>query len=109
MFRLTRALALLAGAVCVGSGALAQPAKLTSLLASKELGPGPRPTGRPLATILADKFASIHATIKPTDKESKGMDEIAWFGTLDAARRKAAAEGKPIFLFATSLHPLGQS
>jgi hypothetical protein len=98
------AASLVTSVVFVSSSAQAQ-----QLLGGKDLGPGSRSVGRPLATILTDKFADIHATIKPNDKESNGMDEIAWLGTLDAARRKAAAEGKPIFLFATTCHPLGVS
>ena len=96
------AVLLLLGVGFAGSGARAAPPK------ADEMGPGPRP-GRPPAALLAERFTKIHATIKPTDKESKGMDEIPWLGTLDSARRKAAVEGKPIFLFATSKHPLGES
>ena len=46
-------------------------------------------------------FQKLHALIKPQTGESRWM-EIEWYPNVWEARRKAAAEGKPIFLMAGS-------
>lgn len=46
----------------------------------------------------------------PLIRHSPGEDpfsEIAWFVDLEAAQRKAASEGKPLFVFANGGEPLG--
>ena len=45
----------------------------------------------------AESFATIHRKIRPQTGESRWM-EIPWLTNLHEARRKAAAEGKPLFL-----------
>ncbi len=47
----------------------------------------------------ADTFGPIHQQIRPQPGESRWM-EIPWLTDLHAARQKAAAEGKPLFLMA---------
>jgi hypothetical protein len=46
-------------------------------------------------------FEKLHALIKRQPGESRWM-EIDWYPTVWEARRKAAAEGKPLFLMAGS-------
>lgn len=45
----------------------------------------------------ADSFVRIHRQIRPQPGESRWM-EIPWLTDLREARRKAASEGKPLFL-----------
>jgi hypothetical protein len=52
--------------------------------------PGPAP-------IPPEKFAAIHELIKPQAGESRWR-EIPWLTSIWEARKKAAAEGKPIFI-----------
>lgn len=47
------------------------------------------------------QFEKLHALIKRQPGESRWM-EIDWYPTVWEARKKAAAEGKPIFLMAGS-------
>ncbi len=49
----------------------------------------------------ADDFTKLHALIKPQRGESRWM-EIDWHPRVWEARRKAAAEGKPLFFMAGS-------
>lgn len=48
-------------------------------------------------TLNAETFAPIHKQIRPQAGESLWM-AIPWLTDLHAARQKAAAEGKPLFL-----------
>lgn len=52
------------------------------------------------------EFKRLHSLIRPTEEESRWL-EIPWMTDLWAARRLAAAEGKPIFLWEMDGHPLG--
>ncbi len=54
-----------------------------------------------------DEFDHIRAQIAPQEGESRHLDDVPWVATLWEARQKAAADGKPIFVFATGYHPLG--
>lgn len=54
--------------------------------------------GPPLA---APEFAKLHAMLKPQAGESRWM-EVEWYPSIWEARRKAAAEGKPLFIWAGS-------
>lgn len=45
----------------------------------------------------AESFARIHKQIRPQPGESRWM-QVPWLTDLHEARRKAAAEGKPLFL-----------
>lgn len=56
--------------------------------------------------IAPDKFAAIHAVIKPHAGEGKWAD-LPWLSSLWEARRQAATEGKPILLWEMDGHPLG--
>lgn len=47
------------------------------------------------------QFEKLHQLIKPQPGESRWM-EIDWYPSVWEARQKAAAEGKPIFLWAGS-------
>lgn len=48
----------------------------------------------------AETFGSIHQQIRPQPGESHWA-EIPWLTDLHEARRKAAAEGKPLFIMAS--------
>ncbi len=54
------------------------------------------------------EFAKLHALIKPAPEESQWA-QVPWMPSSDiwAARRKAAAEGKPLFLWYMAGEPLG--
>jgi hypothetical protein len=56
--------------------------------------------------IVPEKFDKILALIKPERDEEK-WNEVPWLSSLWDARRKAAAEGKPILLWEMDGHPLG--
>jgi hypothetical protein len=53
----------------------------------------PRP-----AAIPADQFAKLHRLIKPQPGELR-FHEIPWLIDVQEARKKAAAEGKPILVW----------
>lgn len=72
------------------------------LVAAVTLLPAPRslvaddvPSGKP------EDFYALHARIKTQPDESR-YRQIAWLTSVWAARQKAAAEGKPIFIWAGS-------
>jgi hypothetical protein len=56
--------------------------------------------------IPADRFAKVHALIKPQAGEEK-WTQIPWLTSLWQARQQAAAEGKPVLLWEMDGHPLG--
>jgi hypothetical protein len=56
--------------------------------------------------IPVEQFDKLRAVIKPQAGEDK-WSEIPWMSSLWEARRKAAAEGKPILLWEMDGHPLG--
>jgi hypothetical protein len=51
--------------------------------------------------ILTERFAPTHALIKPQPGEARWRD-IPWEISLWKARQRAAAEGKPMFVWAGS-------
>ena len=51
-------------------------------------------------------FGKIHALIRPGAADEK-WNEVPWMSSLWEARKKAAAEGKPILLWEMDGHPLG--
>ena len=55
---------------------------------------------------MAPRFDELHALIKPHPGEEK-WTEIPWLSSLWDARKRAAAEGKPILLWEMDGHPLG--
>jgi hypothetical protein len=56
------------------------------------------------AGLSADQFDKLRALIKP---KPGGFDDIAWMTDLWEARKKAAAEGKPLLVWVGDGHPLG--
>jgi hypothetical protein len=56
--------------------------------------------------IPAGQFKALHALIKPQKGEEK-WTRIPWLTSLWEARKRAAAEGKPILLWEMDGHPLG--
>ena len=56
--------------------------------------------------IKAEQFAKLHALIKPQAGEDQWL-QIPWQTNLWEARKKAAAEGKPILLWEMDGNPLG--
>ena len=56
---------------------------------------------------LSDEtFQDIFETCRPRMSAEK-WTEIPWFGTLWEARQRAAAELKPLFIWAMNGHPFG--
>jgi len=53
-----------------------------------------------------EKFAELHALIKPDEGEWLWA-RIPWLTDVWQARKKAAAEGKPLLIWAGMGHPLG--
>ncbi len=56
--------------------------------------------------ISPDEMARLHRLIKPQSGEEK-WQQIPWLSSLWEARKRAAAEGKPILLWEMDGHPLG--
>jgi len=54
----------------------------------------PAPDG---VKLTADTFRQLHQQIRPQPGESRWLD-LPWLIDLHAARQKAAAEGKPLFV-----------
>jgi hypothetical protein len=63
----------------------------------------PTPAAEP---IPPSQFNRLHALIKPQPAEEK-WQQIPWLSSLWEARRRAAAQGKPILLWEMDGHPLG--
>ncbi len=59
----------------------------------------------PAPEVGGEDYRALVEVIKPAEKELKWL-EIGWGTDLWAAREKAAAEGKPIFLWEMDGHPL---
>jgi hypothetical protein len=56
------------------------------------------------AGISGDQFHKLRALIKP---KPGGFDDLPWMTDLWEARKKAAAQGKPILVWVGDGHPLG--
>ena len=57
---------------------------------------------RPTKELLTpDSFAQLHTLIQPEAGEYR-WDEIHWLASIWHARKQAAAEDKPIFIFGTA-------
>ena len=61
-------------------------------------------TGKGAPGISADRFDKLRALIKP---KPGGYADIPWMTDLWEARKKAAAEGKPLLVWVGDGHPLG--
>jgi len=81
--RATRATALVAWLAGIGS--------LPESVRAREQSPG----------ISPEQFVKVHKLIKPHPGESRWR-EISWLTSLWEARKKAAAEGKPIVVWSGS-------
>jgi hypothetical protein len=55
--------------------------------------------------ITPEQFAQLQKIIKPAPTEDQ-WDQIPWMTDLWEARRRAAAEGKPILVWEMDGHPL---
>ena len=62
--------------------------------------------GAPVVAAPAQKAAQLIEVIAPSKSEQAWLS-IPWETDLAEARRKAAAENKPIFLWEMDGHPLG--
>jgi hypothetical protein len=51
-----------------------------------------------------DRFAAVHQAVQPP---AEAWLEVGWETELEVARRRAAAENKPIFMWVMDGHPLG--
>jgi hypothetical protein len=69
----------------------------TSFWGAPDRGSAPKP-------IAPDQFVELRAQIKP---EPGGFEEIPWLTNLWEARRKAAAEGKPLYVWSGGGPPCG--
>lgn len=59
-----------------------------------------------LTELSPAQFAKFHAFLRPRAKEMR-FGEIPWMFDLWAARKKAAAEGKPLLILGASGNPCG--
>jgi hypothetical protein len=80
---------------------LASLSVIAPLSASQPAGFGPA-----VRLYRPEKFDKLHALIKPQAEEEKFM-QIPWMTNLWEARKKAAAQGKPLLLWEMDGHPLG--
>ena len=55
----------------------------------------------PTSAASPDRMEEVHRLVKPHTGESRWM-EVPWLTSVWEARRQAAAEGKPIFIWAGS-------
>jgi hypothetical protein len=86
---------LLAGQLVYQTRALEPPAR------SK---PGSSRAKKTAAEISPAKFDKLRLLIKP---KPGGFDDVPWMTDLWEARKKAAAEGKPLLVWVGDGHPLG--
>lgn len=63
---------------------------------------------QPTSEFPAEQFDELHALTKPKVEEEQWR-AIPWMTSLWEARRRAAAEGKPILLWEMDGHPLGST
>ena len=69
------------------------------------IGAHPVP-GLSVRSLPEKEFAALHAAVAPQG-ENERWAEIPWQTDLQAARRKAADEGKPLIMWIMDGHPLG--
>jgi hypothetical protein len=69
----------------------------TSILVVRGQGAEPKP-------ITPDQFVKLRSQIKP---DPGGFEDIPWMTNLWEARRKAAAEGKPMYVWSGGGPPCG--
>ena len=66
--------------------------------------PGSSSARKTAVVISADQFDKLRVLIRP---RPGGFDDISWMTDLWEARKKAAAEGKPLLVWVGDGHPLG--
>jgi hypothetical protein len=86
--------------VMLAASVLASTSALTYLLLAAE-PPTSQAADAAARKLLAEKFEDVQKLIKPQPGESRWM-EIPWQVSLWEARQKAAAEGKPMFVWSGS-------
>ena len=64
------------------------------------------PLARAADPITAERFAELRTVVRPAADEDRWA-RIPWKASLSEARKAAAAQGKPIFLWEMDGHPLG--
>ena len=87
-----RVVVLVAALICGGLSAYQTPAVEGPASVAADTSP---------ERILAEKFAEVQKLIKPRPGESL-WNQIPWQNSLWEARRIAAAEGKPLFIWSGS-------
>jgi hypothetical protein len=95
--------------LCVAATLLANGIIAASALPSAGAAqlPGVSESARVIKDALTpETFTKIQATIKPQSGECR-WEEIPWLTDLHEARVKAAAEGKPLFVWSASADALG--
>jgi len=92
----TQILSLLLGTAISCSGALVYQA-LAAMPASPA-ATGPAAKEHPVPALSAERFEKLHRLIKPQPGELLFHD-IPWLLSVSDARKKAAAEGKPILIW----------
>ena len=70
------------------------------------MGAALAPPGQASDAIPPERFQEFLTLIKPAPEESL-WSSIPWMGDLTRARRKAAAEGKPLYVWTMAGEPLG--
>jgi hypothetical protein len=60
-------------------------------------------SAEPIAT---ERFEALRALIRPKPAEEQWL-QVPWLINLTEARRKAAAEGKPVLVWQMDGHPFG--
>jgi len=58
--------------------------------------------------VRPDSFEDSHALVKTSPGEAR-WDEIPWTTSLWEGRKRAAAEGKPLFIWAANGNPIGMT
>jgi hypothetical protein len=73
-------------------------------LAGEAPAADPGVASKTAAELAPEQFGMVQALVKP---RPGGFDEVPWMTSLWEARKKAAAEGKPILLWVGDGQPLG--
>lgn len=66
----------------------------------------PRASAQEDEVLSAKNFAHVVRVVKPGEGEAP-WNKIPWLLDLNEARKKAAAQGKPLFVWSMSGEPLG--
>ncbi len=78
--------------------------QVPALLLAAALGASAQEGSR--GAVSPERFETLHALVKASPGEAR-WDEIGWTMSLWEARKRAAAEGKPLFVWAANGNPLG--